>query len=225
MSLVTLFCSLLLLLPEAPAPWHYVLEKVVPRVEVVRGQAKTAATAGEALLPGDELRTGWRGRATVVVAERAARFEIAPSTHVRLQEEVPGALIVLQRGALRALFDALLGHEERLVATPGALLAVRGTRFAVQVDPGGEAVLAVFAGAVEVRPRDAALPPVGVGPGELCHFGPRRAPTRRPFPPSFSEEGWERHREMRAAPAAAPAPSHPSKTTPGGPRAAGRGRG
>lgn len=225
MSVVTLFCSLLLLLPEAPAPWRYVLEKVVPRLEVIRGQAKTPAAAGQVLLPGDELRTGWRGRATVVVAERAARFEISPSSHVRLQEEAPGVLIVLQRGALSALFDALLGHEERLVATPGALLAVRGTRFAVRVEPDGEAVLAVFAGTVQVRPRDAALPPVGVGPGELCHFGPRRAPARRPFPPSFSEEGWERHREMRAAPATAPVPSQPGRTTQGGQRGAGRGRG
>lgn len=177
-----------------PVELLYRIDAVSRKSEVIRATEVTLADVGRELVAGDEVRTGWRGRVTLSVPTRATRFEISPSTHVRLAGPEPGVLLLLHRGSLRAVFDALAGREDRLVSTPGALLAVRGTRYAVEVAPTGEASLAVFSGAVDVMPLHRSLPSITVVQGELCHFGPLRAPTRRPLPSTLNERTWEGHR-------------------------------
>lgn len=221
MRWTTPLLALVAALAPAGGELQYRVEKVTPRVKIIRGQEQQLAVGGEALSPGDELSTSWRGRATVAVLAQAARFEIGPSSHVKLAAGQPGVLLRLEGGSLRAIFDALVGsNEDRIVATPGALLAVRGTRYGVRVLADGQAVLAVFAGAVEVLPSDPSLPPTTVGAGELCHFGPRRAPHRLRFPPGLEERGWERHGAFNPKDEAAshgggptPAPGGPSRGT------------
>ncbi len=136
------------------------------------------------------MRTGWRGRAVVEVAAQAARFEILPSTRARLGGPQPGVLLVLERGRLKAVFDALTGSHDRLVATPGALLAVRGTRYGVEVAADGRATVAVFEGTVEVRPTTPGFPVTAVAAGEFCRFGPRTPPQRAPLPRGVGEDSW-----------------------------------
>jgi hypothetical protein len=147
---------------------------------------------------GDVVRTGWRGRAMVSADAVASRFEVFSGSHVRLASERPGVIVVLERGRLKAMFDAVTGNDERIVETPGALLAVRGTRYGVEVGADGEAVVSVFEGMVEVRPLDPALQPMLVRPGEAWRFGPRAAP--RMVREGMTEKTWNDHGGSRAMP-------------------------
>jgi len=76
------------------------------------------------------------------------------------------------------------------VATPGALLAVRGTRYGLEVDDDGAAAVTVFEGTVEVLPRTAGFAPLAVRAGELCRFGPQAPPHAGPAPRGTREESW-----------------------------------
>jgi hypothetical protein len=164
---------------------------------VVRTNAGSATekpvVAGDVAKAGDGIRTGAGARAVVSVPERRARFEIGPSTKAVLQGGQPGVLLVLEKGKLKAFFDALTGEPavERRVAAPGALLAVRGTRYGVEVSESGETTLVVFEGTVEVLPT--AFAPVLVGAGYLCTFGPRTPPVAGPMKDrGVSEPSWDR---------------------------------
>lgn len=176
--------------PATP-PLGYRLVEVRSKVVITHEGAEHRATRDEIAAAGDELRTGMFGHATLLVAERASRFEVFSSTRVRLAGPEPGVLVVLERGRLKALFDALTGAEERLVATPGAVLAVRGTQYGVEVDAAGNGAIAVFEGVVEVRPRTAGLTPVAVAAGEMCSFAPGRAPRRRMMPMGMTQDNWD----------------------------------
>ncbi len=201
MRAVTLGLVLLLLgAGGGEAPLVYRFEAVKSKVLLTRPDGERRVEVGDEGAGGDAVRTGWRGRTTVAVPGRAARFEIFPSTRARLAGTVPGVLIELERGRLGAIFDTFLGRMERLVATPGAVLAVRGTRYGVEVNRKGEAVLAVFEGTVEVRSRIRAEHAVQVRAGQMCTFGPRRAPTTAPLPPGVNEKSWEQRGARLDAP-------------------------
>src|SRR5437763_1245278 len=80
------------------------------------------------------------------------------------------------------MFDKITGSEPRVVKTPGALLAVRGTAFDVDVDTAGHTTVDVFEGVVEVR-SDLLRQPMLVHPGEETTFGRREPPSApRPMP-------------------------------------------
>ncbi len=179
-----------LLAASGEAPLEYRFAEVKSTVNLRHGDLDRRAAAGDVGVAGDEVRTGWRGRAVVEVAALAARFEILPSTRARLGGPQPGVLLVLERGRLKAVLDALTGSHDRLVATPGALLAVRGTRYGVEVAADGSATVAVFEGTVEVRPTTAGFPVTAVAAGELCRFGPHTPPQRAPLPRGVGEESW-----------------------------------
>jgi len=176
---------------EAQPPITYRVEVVKSKVLITHSGQERRARINDVALAGDELRTGWFGRTILAVPERTCRFEVFSSTRVRLAGREPGVLVVVERGRLKAIFDALIGNEERLVSTPGALLAVRGTRYGIEVDARGNGTLAVFEGVVEVRPRASGQPRLAVGAGELCQFGPAMAPTRRMMPGGMTEHRWD----------------------------------
>lgn len=211
---------------EAQPPITYRLEAVKSKVVITHAGQERRARTDEVAEAGDELRTGWLGRATVSVPERASRFEIHASTRVRLAGGEPGVLVVVEGGRLKAIFDALTGNDERLVATPGALLAVRGTRYGIEVDAQGNGTLAVFEGTVEVRPLDAQQPPLVVGVGELCQFGPATPPRRQAMPQGMSENGWDKGGARRdvqgtqgnegGTPGRQPGPGNPPAQRPAG---------
>jgi hypothetical protein len=154
----------------------YRFDDVYSKVTLDSGEKSTKAETGMEAHGGDVVRTGWRGRATVAADEVASRFEIYPSSRVKLASDKPGVIVMLERGRLKAMFDAITGNDERIVETPGALLAVRGTRYGVEVDSSGDTLLSVFEGMVEVRPFDPSMEALLVRPGEVGRFGPKQAP-------------------------------------------------
>jgi hypothetical protein len=150
--------------------------------------------AGDPAETGDVVKTGFFGRTVLAVPERAARFEVFSSTRVRLAGGEPGVLLVLEKGRLKAAFDAFTGASEaRRVAVPGAILAVRGTRYGLEVTSGGEVVLAVFEGTVELFPAGGA-PSLRVERDEYCVFGPKSAPRKEQMGRAgMSEKSWGSH--------------------------------
>ena len=216
MRAVAAIVTAALALTPAGAPLEYRFAEVKSAVHLRHLEAERHVKAGETGVAGDEVRTGWRGRAVVEVASHAARFEILSSTRARLGGPQPGVLLVLERGGLKAVFDAITGSDDRLVATPGALLAVRGTRYGVEVAGDGRAVVAVFAGTVEVRPTTPGFPVTAVAAGETCRFGPRTPPHRALLPQGASEDNWR----GLGAPAGSPGirDGAPGASSPGGPR-------
>ncbi len=146
---------------------------------------------GDAASPGDGVRTGWWSQTMISVPDRNSRFEVYANTQVRLAGGEPGVLLVLDKGRIKAFFQVLVGGSqmERQVAVPGALLAVRGTRYGVEVDKNGKSTLAVFEGVVEILRREPPSEPVQVKAGEWSVFGPGLLPKVQPMNARGFEEG------------------------------------
>ena len=158
--------------------------------------AEVRVAAGDVAAAGDLVRTGFWGKAVLSVPERKARFEIGSSTRARLAAGAPGVLLTVERGRLKAFFEALTdgSADARTVAAPGALLAVRGTRYGLEVAKDGSSFLAVFEGTVEVKPTKAGAAPVLVRADEACTFGPMAAPRSTPMRSmGMSEHSWGMH--------------------------------
>ncbi len=143
---------LLALVPAAAPAEDAVLARASGRVEVGRGEppAWQAAVRGDALAPGDRLRTGRDGRAEL--AWQGATIRLYGDSMLRLPTEAWGAKttgVDLQRGS--SLFD--VQHRDSgsfEVHTPDVVVSVKGTRFGVGVD-GGPAQVWVYRGTVGVR--------------------------------------------------------------------------
>lgn len=181
-----------------PEPLTYRFDEVkskVLRAPAADQKNEVRVEKGETAVGGDFVRTGFWASAVISVPERNARFEISSSTRARLQGDEPGVLLVLEKGKLKAIFDALTGGPavERRVSAPGAMLAVRGTRYGVEVGDDGQTLLAVFEGTVEVIPSAPGLAPARIKADEFCFFGPRLAPRPRPMMGSgMTEKAWGR---------------------------------
>jgi hypothetical protein len=182
-----------------PNPLTYRFDEVKSKVLRSPGgeeKSEVRVAMGDVAAPGDLVRTGFWARAVVSVPERKARFEISSSTRARLAPGEPGVLLLVEKGRLKAFFEALAdgSAEERRVAAPGALLAVRGTRYGLEVDGDGRSLLAVFEGIVEVLPTLSGTAPVRVHENELCTFGPKAAPRSMPMKSMGMNEGsWGMH--------------------------------
>lgn len=173
-------------------PIDYRFERVRSKVTVATMSAETRAAAGSVAHGGDRVRTGWFGYALLGAPRFGARFEVFAGSDVWLAGESPGVLLSLERGRLKAIFDKITGEEPRMVQTPGALLAVRGTRYGIEVGRDGAASLVVFEGSVEVR--SLLRPePLLVRAGETCHFSTSMRPESMPMPRGMTEEMWQRH--------------------------------
>src|SRR5436305_2294963 len=155
----------------------YRFEQVKRKVE--RNASQVAA--GRHARSGDKVQTGWFSYALIASDHYRARFEIFSSTNVQLAGGTPGVILSLERGRLHAMFDKITGSEPRVVQTPGALLAVRGTQYDVDVDRDGRTSLKVFEGTVEVRSMLQAEPLL-VHAGEMADYGRHETPNVRPMP-------------------------------------------
>src|SRR5438270_2497809 len=138
-------------------------------------------SAGHRAQSGDKVQTGWLSYALIASDHYRARFEIFSSTDVKLAGGAPGVILTLERGKLHAMFDKITGSEPRVVQTPGALLAVRGTQYQVEVDHEGRTDLRVFEGTVEVRSKIQPERPVFVHAGEMTSFGRQDSPMGHPM--------------------------------------------
>jgi hypothetical protein len=182
-SLLTLSLSL------TPLPAQTAKGMVVYRFDRVNrtvtvstaGAEARNVTAGLRANSGDRVHTGWFSSALLADEQHRATFELFARTDVVLASNAPGVLLTLERGKLEAIFDKITGTEPRVVQTPGALLAVRGTAYLVEVNEKGETTLDVYEGVVEVnsplRPQ-----PFLVRAGESSDFGPQRPPVVLPTP-------------------------------------------
>ena len=204
MKILLAASALLLLQTPTPASavFTYRFDEVKRSVHLWPGgdQAKAVKVAqGDAAHSGDGVTTGWWSHAVISVPERSTRFELYASTQVRLATGEPGVLIALDRGRIKGIFDVLAGGRQvkRRVSVPGALLAVRGTRYGVEVDKAGTSTLAVFKGVVEVIPRAAHTGTFMVKAGEWSTFGPGLLPKVAPMPGrGFGEKAWDQGLHM-----------------------------
>jgi hypothetical protein len=205
-----LFASLFVLsasLPLAAQTIDYRFDDVRRSVTLATATHETAAKKGLAARSGDKVRTGWFSYALIASEQHRAKFEIFGSTDVELAGKQPGVLLTLNRGKLHAMFDKITGNEPRVVQTPGALLAVRGTQYTVTVDNGGQTQLDVFEGTVEVR-SPLRPEPFLVHAGERGDFSRRSMPEVHPMPRRPDANGDDKHR--------APGANDPRGTRPDG---------
>ncbi|BDU71866.1 FecR domain-containing protein [Mesoterricola silvestris] len=182
---------------QAPAPdVAYRFDQVRRSVELWPGGDRdraVKAVAGAPARSGDGVRTGWWAETVLSAPEWGSRFVVYGSTRVQLAGGEPGVLLRLERGRILATFEALVGasRRERKVAVPGALLAVRGTRYGLEVAGDGTSTLTVFEGVVEVlttRPHPA---PILVKAGEWSTFGPGTLPeVEHGNARGFEERAW-----------------------------------
>ncbi len=180
---------------EAPLSIDYAVVSLKRKLLLETADGEQELQVGAVVRSGDSLRTGSRSRAELEVAEHAARFVVASKTRFRLAHDRPGVLLEIERGSLRAIFGALPEGDtrERLVTTPSAVLAVRGTDYGVEVEKDGDTSIAVFEGTVEVWEIS------GVGERTLIHAGQGsrvrrgKAPSS-PKPHQLSSRDWDRGR-------------------------------
>ncbi|HEY2323797.1 MAG TPA: FecR domain-containing protein [Thermoanaerobaculia bacterium] len=162
-------------------PVDYRFDQVKRTVMLTTPKSEAQAAAGTKAQSGDKVHTGWFSYALIASKEHGAKFEIFSSTDVELAGTEPGILLSLKRGTIHAMFDKIIGSEPRVVKTPGALLAVRGTQYSVEVDDKGKTTLGVFEGTVEVR-SPLKREPTLVHAGEAVGFSDHAPPLPMPMP-------------------------------------------
>lgn len=164
-----------------PATVDYRFDEVKRKVVITKANQEVRVSKGQHAASGDLVQTGWFSYALIAAERYRAKFEIFSSTDVKLAAGEPGVILSLERGKIRAAFDKITGNEPRVVQTPGALLAVRGTKYDVEVDGSGQTRLDVWEGTVEVRSKQV-REPVLVHAGEESIFGRTDVPMVRPMP-------------------------------------------
>ncbi len=167
----------------AQSPVDYRFDEVKRKVVVTTSQKEVNAAKGQHAQGGDKVQTGWFSYALLSSDRYHAKFEIFSATDVQLAANTPGVILSLERGRLHAIFDKITGTEPRVVQTPGALLAVRGTQYDVEVGDDGKTTLKVWEGTVAVnstlRPE-----PLLVHAGEAANYSRNVQPVSRPMTPS-----------------------------------------
>ncbi len=180
---------------ETAEKFAYEVTAVKRKLFLVDPPPDTQLLVGAIAASGQALRTGSRSSAEIVQNEAGARFTISAKTRVRLAADRPGVLLEIERGRLRAIFDKLAGNDERerLVITPSAVLAVRGTEYGVVVAKSGETQVVVFAGEVEVVDLARSGPAVVVSAGQYCTVRRGHAPSR-PMSHGMGRSDWDHGR-------------------------------
>jgi len=197
-SLLMLTFAAATLAPTPAAPVAYRFDDVRRTVTIKTASAESPVTKGRLAKSGDRVHTGWFSYALIAAVPQRARFEIFSATDVQLAGGTPGVILAVDRGRIHAMFDKITGSEPRLVQTPGALLAVRGTQYNIEVDNGGRTTLDVFEGTVEIR-SPVRPEPFLVHAGESSIFSRREPPPNQPMrTPPDRREGAEGAREGSA---------------------------
>jgi hypothetical protein len=195
----TLLASLAMLAAAAAttpqAPVGYRFDDVKRTVVLKSANQQSPASKGLHAQSGDHVHTGLFSYALIAAEAHRAKFEIFGSTDVQLAGGTPGVILSLERGRIHALFDKITGSEPRIVQTPGALLAVRGTQYNVEVDDSGKATLDVFEGIVEVQ-SPLRREPIFVHAGQSSIFSRREPPPEHPTnTPPDRRQGAPDHRD------------------------------
>jgi hypothetical protein len=122
--------------------------------------------------PGDHIRTGEDGRVELALSDNAL-WILEPETEVVMEHtEINAGRLDLSSGTLMGKVDSMraAGTVQRWeFNTPAAVVAVRGTEFALEASRQGGTHLGVFEGTVELEPAETAQglqPPVQVSAGQ-----------------------------------------------------------
>jgi hypothetical protein len=173
-----------------PSPAAYRIAQPRGWVYLERAAERTRIRAATPAWGGDGVQTAWFSSAEIEVPARGARFLLGPRTDARLAAGQPGVLLDVRRGRLRAIFDKLVGDDGvRLVTTPAAVVAVRGTHFGLAVSAAGDTRIVVFEGVLEVSSLAGAGVPVSVPAGSFTTV-PFDGVPEPPQPAWFEEETW-----------------------------------
>jgi len=148
---------------------------------------------GDQAISGDRLRTGSSSSATIGVPSHTTVFRLGAKTTCTLAHDRPGLLLHLEKGRLRAIFDTFSGTDPRLVTTPSAVLAVRGTEYGLRVKKNGNTQIVVFDGVVEVTDPAGESPPIRVEAGQQTRVRHGR-PIEAPAPHNLSPDDWDHGR-------------------------------
>ena len=150
-------------------------------------------SVGDQAISGDRLRTGSSSSATIGVPSHTTVFRLSAKTTCTLAHDRPGVLLHVEKGRLRALFGTFTGTDPRLVTTPSAVLAVRGTEYGLKVKKNGDTQIVVFDGVVEVTDPAGESPPIRVEAGQQTRVRHGR-PIDAPAPHHLSPDDWDRGR-------------------------------
>jgi hypothetical protein len=169
----------------------YRFDEVKRKVVVTDAKQERRVQKGEHAVSGNKVQTGYFSYALLAAERYRAKFEIYSSSDVQLAEGTPGVILSVERGTIHAIFDKITGTEPRLVKTPGALLAVRGTQYTIVVGNDGHTMLDVFEGTVEVR-SPLRPEPFLVHAGQESIFSRREMPRSQPMPKDRTPDGRNR---------------------------------
>jgi hypothetical protein len=162
-----------LLLAAGVAAADPTLVRVSGRVEVGRGTPPVwrEAKSGEALAPGDSVRTAAGARAELALGDqRIVRVYEQSVLRVGTSVTPTGAVRSVDLDEGQSIFDVLKKTvaDEFEVITPEIVVSVKGTRFLVAAVPGDD-YTAVFRGEVGLAGED--FDPLSVRPGMLGAHG------------------------------------------------------
>ncbi len=147
-------------------------------------------SAGDRAASGDRLRTGASSSTIIGVPTHTAVFRIDAKTSFVLAHDRPGVLLHIEKGRIRAIFGSYTGTDPRLVTTPSAVLAVRGTDYGVRVKKSGYTQVVVFEGIVEIRDPAGESPSIRVEAGQQSRIRPGR-PAEAPTPHRLTPQNWD----------------------------------
>ena len=136
------------------------------RVRSFKGVARISATPGvfapkinQPLEPGDKIETGPNGRVVISLNDGGSQITVLPNSNVVLKNfrdaQSPRELLEIIVGRVIVKIYHMGGKPNPYrLNSPAASIAVRGTEFIVDVLPGGETLVLVREGLVEVWPRN-----------------------------------------------------------------------
>lgn len=137
------------------------------------GGSATHPVRGQVLPEGTVLETR-EGQLVLVLRSDESEILVQPHTRLILQAPQPGNWETLQiiLGKVRAYIHKRTGGAPPFeMGTPSAVIAVRGTRFDVEVNPTGVSEIDVFEGLVEVASNTVKGASVLVSPGMSTRVG------------------------------------------------------
>ena len=161
------------------------------------GTNMSRPTRGQ-VLPADTVLDTGEGRLVLVLRTDESEIIVQPHTRLVVKEPAPGKWDALEilLGRVRAYIRKRTGGAPPFqMGTPSAVIAVRGTRFDVEVNGRGVSEVDVFDGLVEVASSTIPGSSVLVSPGFSTRVGMGTAPEP-PVPTGEIRPGVEAPEEM-----------------------------
>jgi len=170
-------------------------------VQVQLPAAKPSTPRRGQVLPAGTIVATKDGRLVLVLRTDESEILVQPHTRLVISEPQPGNWNALQilLGRVRAYIRKRTGGAPPFqMGTPSAVIAVRGTRFDVEVNKRGVSEVDVFAGLVEVASAKGLGASVLVAPGFSTRVG-IGTPPEKPVPTGEIRPGVEAPNEIAKA--------------------------